>query len=108
MTHFRRGAGTPICVGVVGINHAPRCTGYEGTRAFPTDGRANRHPIQEATEAERRLVADAAPVYDEFLVLRYRATNEEPFSFEWVDIARTEQDYGAALVRISREYDRRF
>lgn len=105
---FRRGAGTPICVGIVGINHAPHCTSYEGTRAFATDGRANRHPIQEAAEAERRLVAQAAPAYDEFVILRYRATNEEPFAFEWVDATRTEQDYGAALVRISREYDRRF
>jgi hypothetical protein len=106
--HFRRGAGTPICVGIVGINHAPHCTSYEGTRAFATDGRANRHPTQEAAEAERRLVAHAAPAYDEFVILRYRATNEESFAFSWVDETRTEQHYGAALVRISREYDRRF
>ena len=32
---FRKGAGDPICVGIVGINHSPFCTGYEGDRAYP-------------------------------------------------------------------------
>lgn len=108
VTHFRRGAGTPICVGVVGINHAPHTTGYEGTRSFKTDGKGHRHPYQEAPEAERRLLADAAPHFDEFIILHYNATNEPPFPFAWVNHTLTVQNYGAALVRISREYDRRF
>ena len=29
---FKRGAGNPICVGVVGINHAPVSTGYDGPK----------------------------------------------------------------------------
>lgn len=108
VAHFKRGAGTPICVAVVGINNAATSTGYEGTRAFKTDGKANRHPFQEAAEAERRLRAEAASSFDEFIVLRYDAINEPPYPFRWIDEATTSQDYGAALVRLSREFDRRF
>jgi len=108
VAHFKRGAGTPICVGIVGINSAQVCTGYEGTRAFKTDGRKHKHPYQEAAEAEARLVTQARPSFDEFLVLRYRATNARPYDFEWVDLQTTELDYGAILTRMSREYDRRF
>ncbi len=106
--HFQRGAGNPMCVGIVGINSAQIARGYEGDRAFTTDGKKHKHPYQEAAEAERRLVEQAQPSFSEFLILRYRATNIEPFPFEWVDLKKTELDYGAILTRISREYDRRF
>jgi hypothetical protein len=105
--HFRRGGGNPICVAIVGINHAANCTSYEGERAFPTDGRKNKHPIQEAASAQARL-QDVVPRFDHFLILRFRSTNVEPYPFEWVDAAETAKDYGAILTRISREYDRRF
>jgi hypothetical protein len=105
---FKRGAGNPICVALVGVNHAPYAVGYEGDRAYRTDGKANRHPIQEAADAAQRLQRDVAPLYDEFIVLHYSATNDEPFPFSWVNFDQTSADYGAALVRISREYDRRF
>ena len=108
VTHFRRGGGNPICAALVGINHAPYTIGYEGERAFRTGARSNRHPIQEAAEAERRLLSSAAPSYDEFIILHYSATNDPPFPFSWINYNRTHADYGAALVRISREYDRRF
>ncbi len=108
VVQFRRGGEQPICVAFVGINHAPHATSYEGDRANTTDGRSNRHPIQEAAEAERRLRQNAAPDYDEFIVLHYLATNEPPFDFAWVDPVETERDYAAALVRLSREYERRF
>jgi hypothetical protein len=108
VAHFRRGSGTPICVAIVGINHAQYCTSYEGTRAFKTDGRANRHPYQEAAEAERRLLTDAAPHFNEFIILPYDATNEPSFAFIWVNYNLTERNYGSALLRICREYDRRF
>ena len=108
VTQFQRGAGNPICVGIVGVNHAEVCTGYEGDRVFTTDGTKHRHPFQEAAEAERRLISEAKPVFDEFPILRYKATNAEPYPFEWADLASTELDYGAILTRISREYDRRF
>lgn len=105
---FRRGAGNPICVGIVGINHADYCVSYEGDRAFRTDGKKYTHPRQEAIAAEERLRAGAAPSFDEFLVLRYRATNEAPYPFEWVDYGTAFNDYGAILTRISRTYDGRF
>src|SRR5437660_4867816 len=105
---FKRTGGNPICVGIVGINCAPTYTSYEGERAWPTDGRKHKHPIQEAAEAERRLIDRARPSFFEFQILRFRASNVAPFPFEWVDYSRTAKEYGALLVRISREYDRQF
>lgn len=106
---FRRGGGNPICVGVVGVNHANIYVGYEGSRAFPTTGRDGfLHPSQEAPEAGRRLMEMAAPAFDEFIILPFRATNQEPFPFEWVDYEDTKTNYAAALARISGEYEQRF
>ncbi len=105
---FRRGGGNPICVGIVGINHAAKVTSYERDRSFTTDGREYPHPAQEADAAKRRLIEDAKAAFDEFLILPFRATNETPFPFEWVDEQGSDLDYGASLVRVSREYDQRF
>jgi hypothetical protein len=106
---FRRRAGSrnPICVGIVGVNHANVVTSWEGDRSYRTDGAKYKHPIQEAKEATRRL-NEVAEAYDEFLILPYRATNEHPYSFEWVDEKDTRQNYVAALQRISNEYQARF
>ena len=109
VTQFRRGGGKPICIAVVGINHASHCVSYEGDRAFPTTGRGSYlHPIQEAAEAEKRLRLEAAPAFDEFVMLRYRATNEAPYPFEWVNYDETRLDYAAALARIGSQYQQRF
>lgn len=109
VAQFRRGGGNPICVGIVGINHAEHYVGYEGDRAFPTTGRGGfLHPYQEAEEAERRLLAQAAPAFDEFLVIRFCAANEPPYPFEWVSYKDTRLDYASALARISRLYEDRF
>ena len=104
---FHQGGGNPICVGVVGINHSSHCTTYEGDRAFPTDGKKYKHPIDEADDAAARLLRDAAPAFDEFIVLRFEAINEEPFHFSWVDETATHLNYGAALVRIGQAFDAR-
>lgn len=106
--HFKRGGGNPICVGIVGINSASAYTSYEGERAFQTNGRKYLHPSQEAQRAEARLFADAKQSFDEFIVLRFRASNVEPFEFEWVDYDALTRAYGASLVRICRAYDQRF
>lgn len=106
--HFHRGAGTPICVGIVGVNYADYTIGYEGDREYRTDGGKYLHPNQEAAEAEARLSAEATPKFDEFIFLRYKATNDPPYPFEWVNFIETFQDYGAVLTRISRTYDTRF
>jgi len=105
---FKKTGGNPICVGLVGINFSSRYTGYEGLVEWPTDGKKHKHPIQEAQDAQSRLVAQAAPAFDEFQILRFRAENTPPFAFEWVDYRKTAKEYGALLVRLSREYDRRF
>lgn len=119
VAQFNQGLGRPICVGIVGINQAQVCTSYEGqitcpqcghafARAQLTNGRNHPHPCQEAGEAEARLMARAKLHFGEFLILRYRATNAEPYPFEWVDYDQMALDYGAILVRISREYETRF
>jgi hypothetical protein len=107
--HFKQGAGSsnPICVGVVGVNYATMTTSYEGARSYPTDGVKYKHPIQEAEQARSRL-AEVMPLYDAFLILKYRASNEPPYKFEWVDETETKLLYGAALIRISNEYQKRF
>lgn len=105
---FNKGAGSPICVGIVGINHAAYCVGYEKDRVWRTDGKAHKHPFQEAAEAETRLQADTAGKFDEFIFLRYRATNDAPYPFEWVNYIDTFKDYSAALTRICRTYTTRF
>jgi hypothetical protein len=109
VVQFRRGGGHPICVGIVGINQAESVIGYEGDRAIPTTGKGGYlHPYQEASRAEARLRSESAADFDEFLVLRFRAINTQPFPFEWVDYSQTRLDYAAALVRISARYQQRF
>lgn len=105
---FKQRGGDPICVGFVGINCSERYISYEGDRAFPTDGKKYKHPVQEAAVAEMRLKAEAMPAFDEFLVLRFKATNEPPYPFEWQNERALTLEYNALLTRVSREYDRRF
>ena len=105
--HFRSRGGNPICVALVGINQAPYCTSYEGERTFRTDGKKHKHPIDEAPEAETRLLHLASPAFDEFLVLRFNALNEPPYGFSWADEKVTVLDYGAILARISQQYETR-
>jgi hypothetical protein len=109
VAQFKRGGGHPICVAVIGINQAESTIGYEGSRSFPTTGKQGfLHPFQEAGEAERRLRSEAAQDFDEFIVLRFKATNAPPYSFEWVNYNETRLDYAAALSRISARYQQRF
>jgi hypothetical protein len=100
--------GNPICVGFVGINFSTSYTSYEGRRRFPTDGKKYKHPIQEASDAEIRLRTDALPVLDEFLILKFAATNVRPYQFSWIDYDALSLEYNALLTRVSREYDVRF
>jgi len=106
---FRRRSGSrnPICVAIVGINFADVTTSYEGDRSYRTDGGKYNLPMQEAEQARLRL-AEVEDSYDEFVALKFRARNEPPYKFEWVDEKDTQQRYGAALMRISNEYQSRF
>lgn len=108
VTQFKRGGGSPICVAFVGINFAEQYASFEGRKRWPTDGKKYKHPIQEAAQAEQRLSDRARSAFDEFQILRFRATNARPFPFDWVDLNKTEMEYSSVLTRISREYDRRF
>ena len=104
-----RARGNPISIAIIGVNYADYTVGYEGERVYRTDGRSNnRHPAQEAPQVEERIRREVVPRYDETIILRYKATNEEPFPFSWVDAEATARDYGAILVRLSAEYERRF
>ncbi len=98
--------GDPICVAFVGVNFADHYVSFEKRKRWPTDGK--KHPIQEAAQAEQRLIDRARSAFDEFQILRFRATNARPFPFEWIDLATTEMEYSSVLTRVSREYDRRF
>lgn len=99
-----------ICVAIVGINQAPNYLSYEKDREFLTDGKAGyRHPSQECGEAERRVRQRiTAPLYDELIVLPFVATNQPPYTFAWANPQAVMNQYGAALLRISQEYERRF
>jgi hypothetical protein len=105
---FKKKGGHPICVGIVGVNFATQYTSYEADRTFPTDGRKYKHPIQEADDALSRLLQHAAPKFDEFLILKFIASNTVPYPFSWADENQTSLEYSALLTRLSREYDRRF
>lgn len=105
---FKRSGGNPICIAFVGVNHSSEYTSYEGRRKYKTDGRKYTHPFQEAPRAEELLVQKALSSFDEFQLLRFRATNVKPYPFEWVDRQKTQMEYGALLTRVSRLYERRF
>jgi len=101
--------GNPICVGIVGVNFARQYESYEGKRVEATTGSGGyKHPIQEAEEAIRRLNERARASFDEFLILKYSATNIDPFEFSWVDEKSTYLEYSAMLTRIASLYERRF
>jgi len=108
VVQFRKSGEHAFCVAIVGINQADHYVSFEGDRPWPTTGRGGYlHPAQEAEEAERRLLAHAAPSYNEFLLLRYRATNEKPYPFQWVDYNEVRLNYAAALTRISSAFQQR-
>jgi hypothetical protein len=105
---FKKHGGNPICIGFVGVNWSDSYTSYEGRRRFPTDGKRYKHPLQEAADAEARLRKDALPVFDEFLILNFTATNIRPYPFAWKDYGALQLEYNALLTRVGREYDLRF
>lgn len=93
-----------IKVAVVGVNHADTYEGYEGTRTF----RARRPPAAEAEAVIPFVSERIRSLYDELLLLRFSATNINPFPFLWVDAKATRREYSAALLRLGEIYHRRF
>ena len=105
VAQFKSRHGQPITIGIVGINHALKYESYEGDKIWATTGVGGRkHPFQESGEAEARLISLAGPSFDEFLILRFNATNISPFPFNWVNPHKTKLDYGAILVRVSNRF----
>jgi hypothetical protein len=105
VVEFKSQHGTPITVGIAGINCAQQYVSFEGDRAYPTTGIGrHKHPYQEADETEARLETLARPFFDEFLILRFDATNQAPYPFRWIDEKRTNLQYGAVLARISNQF----
>jgi hypothetical protein len=92
-----------INVAIVGVNRESNYVGHEGERAFKRKLRDQEPGIVVAKLRERLLGR-----YDELLVFQFRATNQPPDPFEWVDPNRFELDYGAALTRVGELYQRRF
>jgi hypothetical protein len=108
VAEFKR-SGNPITVAVVGVNCAQLYTSYELDREWPTTGTGgHKHPFQEAPKAIEILEAKAKPLFDEFLILRFSATNVQPYPFTWVEEQTTLEQYSAMLSRISALYERRF
>lgn len=92
-----------INLAIVGVNRESNYVGHEGERAFKHKLRDQEPGIVVAKLRERLLGR-----YDELLVFQFRATNQPPYPFEWVDPNRFELDYGAALTRVGELYQRRF
>lgn len=110
VSNWRRVSPNLVSLAVVAINRASYTVGYEGNRAYRTDGADHKHPIQEADAAERHILERvvARGFYDEVLILRYLATNEAPFPFDWANPAATRQAYRAMLIRLSNLMEQRF
>lgn len=107
-SHLLEKSPTALTVGIAAINFSDQYVSYEGARQYPTDGSATSpHPSQEGPKAELRL-RGVEDHFTEFLQIGFRATNEPPYPFELVAPARIRNDYGSILIRLSREYDRRF
>ena len=105
VSQFKSHHGKPITVGIVGINCAKQYVSFEADRVYPTTGFGrHKHPYQEADETEVRLNALARPSFDEFLILRFDATNQAPYPFSWVDPKQTNLSYGAVLARVSNRF----
>jgi hypothetical protein len=102
--HLSRQNKAAVRVAIVGVNHAPAYTGWEGTRSFI----AKVAPAQEAGEIIRRVETEIRPLYDELLILPFSATNRPPYHFSWVNQTRTLHEYNSILVRVSEEYQARF
>jgi hypothetical protein len=90
----------------VGVNHAERYVSYESDRMFTAEGRES--PANEAPRAIERLLQRAKPLYDEFLILPFQASNTQPYPFSWHSLSSTKDELNAALLRVIRRYEERF
>lgn len=100
----RMKSSSPECinVAVVGINREPDYVGHEGLREFK-----HRLRDHEPTTVLSRLRDHLIDRYDGLLLLEFRATNQAPYPFLWIDAPHTELDYGSTLTRVGHLYQQR-
>ena len=113
VVQFRKGGGTPLgfgeSSGSIKLQNMSASKAKTAVIQPLVESGAPQYPSQEAAEAEKRLRELAAPSFEEFLILPFRATNEPPFPFEWVGFERTRLDYAAASsLESSSKYQQRF
>jgi len=92
-----------INLGLIGVNHEPNYVGFEGERQFK-----GRLGSREPTVVSARLREHLVGRYDELLVVGFRATNQPPYPFLWLNQKGVELDYGAVLTRVGELYQDRF
>jgi hypothetical protein len=90
-------------VAVVGVNYESDYVGWEGERPYRHKLTSNEPEIVSA-----RLTEALLNRYDELLILRFRATNQPAYPFDWLHPKQVDLDYGAALTRIGELYQGRF
>lgn len=106
---FRKKSNEAITIGIVGVNHADQYVSYERDTTYPTTGTSDApHPSQEAGATIARLRREVESKFDEFLVLRFRATNVTPHPFAWVSESEAVHEYAAMVARVAALYERRF
>lgn len=105
---FRKTTSNATTVGIVGVNHSPVYTFYEGTRSYDKPGETGSAPGAEAVKVIPKLLSEAAPHFDEFLILNFIASNRPPYEFEWVNGTLAEREYVAILQRTAALYESRF
>jgi hypothetical protein len=98
---FRKLNTNAITIAIIGINYADVYDSYEGERVF------TGKPSKEAQRTYERLEREVDNV-DELILLPFKATNRDPFPFEWHNPTDVAQRYNAALVRIGNLYRTKF
>jgi hypothetical protein len=68
-----------ISVAIVGVNYADSYVGWEKDRHFP----AKTPPSREAADFAGRIERAVDKYYDELIILKFRATNTDPYDFHW-------------------------
>ena len=102
---FKKVSPDAISVAIIGVNHSPEYRSFEGDDRY-----YDSSPGEEAETTMRWIERDRElhDMFDEVLVLPFRATNLPPHPFSWVRGPATVAEYNAALVRLSNIYRKRF
>ena len=91
-----------INIAIAGVNHESNYVGYEGKRAFRDALR-----VDESANTES-ILGQLTDVYDELLILPFKASNQKPYPFSWLRPEAARLDYGAVVTRMLAEYEHRF